>query len=259
MPLKSKYANNLLNIPGLKHAFFTRKGGVSDGIYNSLNAGFGSRDTKDNLAENRNRIAAHLNVNTTHLITVHQHHSSDVYNAEKPWRPENAPKADAIVTRKEKLATAVLTADCTPVLFADPENKVIGCAHAGWKGTLAGILENTIIHMEKLGASRNAIIAAIGPTISQTAYEVSDDFRQIFLKQNKDWDRFFIPGEREHHFMFDLPGFVTWRLQQAGITNIENTNLCTYSNDDLFFSYRRSVHRQENDYGRQLSAIVLRG
>ena len=245
-------------IPGLRHAFFTREGGVSDGIYAGLNGGLGSNDIPANVQENRRRMAEHMGVAPENFLSLHQIHSPDVVVATGPWDSPMRPKADAIVTRTAKLAIGVTTADCGPVLFVDPSNRVIGAAHAGWKGALTGILESTLTVMETLGAERGQIIAAIGPMIRQPSYEVGAEFVERFLAAEPDNAMFFLPSAREGHAMFDLAGFIRMRLEKAGVLLVDDLGLDTYA-DDRFFSYRRSVHRKEPDYGRHVHAIVLEG
>jgi YfiH family protein len=243
-------------VPGLRHAFFTRAGGVSDGIYESLNGGIGSNDDPEKVAENRRRMAAAMGVAPTHFLSVHQTHSPDVVSASGPWQGASRPRADAIVTRTEGLAIGASAADCGPILLADPNARVIGAAHAGWKGALSGILEATIDAMEKLGAERNGIVAAIGPLIRQQSYEVGNEFVEHFIEADAGNALFFLPASREHHAMFDLAGFIRLRLENAGVLMIDDTGLDTYS-DERFYSYRRSVHRKEPDYGRHVHSIAL--
>jgi len=246
----------LAAIPGLRHAFFTREGGVSDGVYDSLNGGLGSRDDPANVAENRRRMAEQLGVAPSHFLNVHQIHSPDAIVAAAPWETSTRPKADAIVTRAEGLAIGITTADCGPILFVDPKARVIGAAHAGWKGAITGILESTIDAMEELGAERNSMIAAIGPLIRQPSYEVGSEFVERFLDADAGNALFFLPGERDGHAMFDLPGFIRMRLEKAGVLMIDDLGVDTYA-DERFYSYRRSVHRKEPDYGRLVHAIAL--
>ena len=245
-------------VPGLRHAFFSRDGGVSDGIYAGLNGGLGSNDDPANVAENRRRMAEHLGVSPMHFLGVHQIHSPDAVVAAGPWTGASRPRADAIVTRTEGLAIGVTAADCGPILFVDPNARVIGAAHAGWKGALTGIVESTVEAMEKLGAGRGSIVAAIGPLIRQHSYEVGNEFVEKFLLADAENALFFLPAAREGHAMFDLAGFIRRRLENAGVLVIDDIGLDTYS-DERFFSYRRSVHRQEPDYGRHVHAIVLEG
>ena len=250
-------ASSLLSaIPGIRHAFFTRDGGVSDGVYAGLNGGLGSNDDPARVAENRRRMAEHLGVAPTHLINAHQTHSPDVLVATAPWNGAARPKADAIVTQSEGLAIGVTTADCGPILFVDPNARVIGAAHAGWKGALTGVLESTIDAMEKLGGDRTRMVAAIGPLIRQPSYEVGMEFVERFINADAENALFFLPGERDGHAMFDLAGYIRMRLEDAGVLMIDDLGVDTYS-DERFYSYRRSVHRKEPDYGRHVHAIVL--
>lgn len=243
--------------PNIRHAFFTREGGVSDGIYESLNGGIGSNDAVENVRENRARMATALGVAPTHFVTCYQIHSPDVIVAETPWTRENSPRADAIVTRVPSLAVGVGTADCGPVLFADGEAGVVGAAHAGWKGALTGVLEATVAAMEKLGATRARIRAAIGPLIRQPNYEVGPEFFQRFVTEDESNARFFVNAARIGHAMFDLPGFIKSRLEGAEIASVEDLALCTYADPARFFSYRRATHQAEPDYGRHVNAIAL--
>jgi YfiH family protein len=243
-------------VPGLRHAFFTSEGGVSGGIYESLNGGTGSNDDPGNVTENRRRMAERMGVAPERLLTLYQTHSPDVVVADGPWNGGSRPKADAIVTRTEGLAIGVTAADCGPILFVDPSARVIGTAHAGWKGALTGIVESTVDAMEKLGAERGGIVAAIGPLIRQHSYEVGGEFVERFLDADAENARFFQPGERNGHAMFDLAGFIRMRLENAGVLMIDDIGVDTYS-DERFFSYRRSVHRKEPDYGRHVHCIAL--
>jgi YfiH family protein len=246
----------LAAVPGLRHAFFTSEGGVSGGVYQSLNGGLGSRDDAAKVAENRRRMAVQMGVTPEHLLNVWQVHSPDTVVATRPWNGDARPKADAIVTRIEGLAIGVTTADCGPILFVDPGARVIGAAHAGWKGALTGIVESTIDAMEKLGADRTGIVAAIGPLIRQPSYEVGSEFVARFLDADAGNARFFLPGERDGHSMFDLASFIRMRLENAGVLMIDDIGVDTYS-DPRCFSYRRSVHRNEADYGRHVHCIAL--
>jgi hypothetical protein len=245
-------------VPGLRHAFFSRDGGVSDGIYAGLNGGIGSNDDPAKVAENRRLMAEQMGVTTDHFLTLFQVHSPDAVVASAPWDTASRPRADAIVTRAEGLAIGVTAADCGPILFVDPNARVIGAAHAGWKGALTGIIESTVGAMEGLGAERAGIVAAIGPLIRQRSYEVGNEFVGRFVEADAENTRFFLPASREGHAMFDLAGFIRMRLEDAGVLMIDDTGVDTYS-DERFFSYRRSVHRNEPDYGRHVHAIVLEG
>ncbi len=251
------HAPSMQALPGLRHAFFTREGGVSGGIYDSLNSGLGSGDAADNVAENRSRMAQALGVAPDRFLTAYQIHSPNVVVADEAWTYEARPKADAIVTRVPGLAIGVSTADCGPLLFADAQARVIGAAHAGWRGAFSGVIEATVTAMESLGAERRRIVAALGPLIRQPSYEVGEDFRAQFLRSDAAYARFFAAGQRAGHAMFDLPGFIESRVEAAGIGRFEDMQVCTYENPDRFYSYRRSVHRGEPDYGRHVNAIVL--
>ncbi len=245
------------NGAGIRHGFFTREGGVSQGIYASLNCGLGSGDAPAAVRENRARIARALGAEPEKLLTVRQVHSARALIAETPWPAEANPEADAIATRIPGLAVGALAADCAPVLFADREAKVVAAAHAGWRGALCGIIEAAIEAMENLGARRENITAAVGPAISQAAYEVGRDFQDRFLNHDPESAELFAAGKDELHVQFDLPSYCLRRLKQAGIVDSEILPLCTYKTESHFFSYRRSVHRNEPDYGRQISAIVI--
>ncbi|MEE1657987.1 peptidoglycan editing factor PgeF [Microvirga sp. CF3062] len=249
-------APTLASQQSIRHAFFTRESGVSEGIYASLNGGVGSSDDPGKVQENRRRMAEALGVTPDALISVYQVHSPDAVIVEGPWRGER-PKADAMVTSVPGLALGITTADCGPVLFADAQARVIGAAHAGWRGAVTGVLESTIAAMERLGAKRQSIVAVLGPTISQTAYEVGPDFIERFSKEAHGQERFLKEAERPGHAMFDLPGFIGARLWAAGVGAFTDLGLCTYSDEERFFSYRRTTHRQEPDYGRLISAIAL--
>ena len=242
--------------PSIRHAFFTRQGGVSEGVYASLNGGVGSSDDPENVRENRRRMAETLAIAPEALISVYQVHSPDAVIVEGPWGAER-PKADAMVTAMPGIALAITTADCGPVLFADAEARVIGAAHAGWRGAVTGVLESTVTAMERLGAQRGKIVAVLGPTISQRAYEVGPDFIERFAKEAPGHGRFLKEAERPGHAMFDLPGFIGARLEAAGIGAFTDLGLCTYCGEERFFSYRRTTHRREPDYGRLISAIAL--
>lgn len=246
-----------LRLGGIRHAFFTRAGGVSEGIYSSLNGGVGSRDESARVRENRARMATALGVEAQSLLTSHQIHSPDVIAVETPWPAEARPRADGIVTRTPGLAIGVATADCGPVLFTDPDARVIGAAHAGWRGALAGVVEATVAAMEKLGADKGRIRAVIGPMIRQNNYEVGPELVTRFTAEDPASRRFFAPAARDGHALFDLAGFVGMRLDRAGIRQVEDLALCTYADPARFFSFRRSTHRGEADYGRHINAIAL--
>ncbi len=247
----------ILTAPELatQHGFFTRKGGASTGIFAGLNCGPGSSDDPQAVAENRTRVATALDVGPEYLRSVHQYHSDQVEIVSTPV-PQTRPKADAMVTAIPGIALGILTADCAPVLFSDPKARIVAAAHAGWKGAIGGILEATLDAMESLGASRANTTAIIGPTISQRAYEVGPEFLDRFLDEDPDHHRFFAggQGDRVH---FDLPGFALHRLREAGVGEAGWTGHCTYTDPDRFYSYRRTTHASEPDYGRLISAIRL--
>jgi YfiH family protein len=250
-------AASLQSLPGISHAFFTRQGGVSGGIYESLNGGVGSRDTTAHVAENRALMADALGVRPDHFLTPYQIHSPAVVTVGQPWAPDERPRADALVTRTPGLAIGVSTADCGPILFADADAHVIGAAHAGWRGAFTGVIEATIAAMEQLGATRGNIVVATGPMIRQPNYEVGPEFVERFKADNAANERFFTPSVNRGHAMFDLAGYIMARLATAGIEKIEDIGRCTYADADTFYSYRRSVHRNEADYGRHINAIAL--
>jgi YfiH family protein len=250
-------AASLQSLPGIRHAFFTRQGGVSRDIYQSLNGGVGSRDTTENVAENRALMADALGVRHDSFLTAYQIHSPDVVTVEQPWAPDARPRADALVTRTPGIAVGVSTADCGPILFADAGARVVGAAHAGWRGAFTGVIEATLAAMEKLGATRANIVVATGPMIRQPNYEVGPEFVDRFKADSAANQRFFKPSANKGHAMFDLAGYIMARLAAADIRNIEDIGRCTYANPDTFYSYRRSVHRNEADYGRHINAIAL--
>jgi YfiH family protein len=250
-------AASLSTLARIRHAFFTRSGGVSQGVYASLNGGVGSNDAPAKVTENRARMAAALGVLPDYLITAYQIHSPDVVIADQPWTQEKRPRADAIVTRTPRLAIGVSTADCGPLLLADAEAGVIGAAHAGWRGALTGVIETAIDAMETLGAERSRIVAALGPTIRQPNYEVGPEFVARLLVADADNSRFFSASEHAGHAMFDLAGYIADRVQRAGIVNFEDLGLCNYAEPERFFSYRRTTKQGEPDYGRHINAIAL--
>ena len=243
--------------PRVRHAFFTRQGGVSSGIFSSLNCGFGSGDDADKVATNRARVTRELGVDKTSLVTLYQHHSAEVVEAVEPWPHDEAPKADSMVSKTPGITLGILAADCAPVLLADGEAGVIAAAHAGWRGALSRVLENTVAKMVELGATKERIVAVIGPCIAQRSYEVGPEFPERFLAQNEENAQFFYPGVRSGHYFFDLKAYATRRLKRAGIGEVRAIRADTCTEEDRFFSYRRSVKRGEEDYGRQLSVIYL--
>ena len=242
---------------GIRHGFFTRQGGVSEGIYASLNCGLGSGDAPGKALENRARVASILGTGPDRLLSVRQVHGRNAVTADAPWDTADAPEADAIVTATPGLAIGVLSADCTPLLFADAEARVVGAAHAGWRGARAGVIDAAIEAMEALGARRERICIAIGPAISQAAYEVGPEFEAAFTADDAANRRYFAPAGENGRAHFDLTGYCFDRARAAGTEYVQNLSLCTYADDSLFYSYRRSVHRKEPDYGRQISAIVI--
>lgn len=252
-------AASLSALSGIRHAFFTREGGVSRGIYQSLNGGLGSDDDAGHVAENRARMAAALQVTPDRLLTAFQIHSPDVVIAETSWPRDARPRADAIVTKIPGLAVAVTTADCGPVLFADVNARVVGAAHAGWRGALTGVIEATVAAMERCGADRAHIAAALGPMIRQRNYEVGPEFITRLQTADRGNERFLRPAARPDHALFDLAGYIAARLAAAGIGHVEDVGHCTYAELELFYSYRRTTHRQEADYGRHVNAIALAG
>jgi polyphenol oxidase len=246
-----------LKLDGIAHGFFTRGGGHSTGIFASLNCGLGSGDDPDLVKMNRDVVARALGVSDGHVVTAHQVHSADVVEVTGLWPTEERPKVDGLVSGTRGIALGVLTADCGPVLFADATAEVIGCCHAGWKGALTGVTDTTVVAMEKLGATRENIIAVLGPTISQAAYEVGPEFPKSFLEQSSANGTFFKPSVKPDHFMFDLPAYLRARLKALGLKSVHDLALCTYSDESRFYSYRRATHRGEADYGRLISAIAL--
>lgn len=244
-----------LTLPGIRHAFFTRAGGISSGLYAGLNTGIGSQDDRECVLENRRRVCAFLGVGS--LATPYQVHGTDTVVVETAWEAGRGPKADAVVTRHPGVAVGVGTADCGPVLLADGEAKVVGAAHAGWRGAFTGILESGVEAMERLGADRARIAAVLGPTISRDAYEVGPEFVARFEQADAENARFFHPASRPGHAMFDLPAYIVARLHGIGVSAARSVGLCTYSDEARFFSFRRATHRGEPDYGRLLSAIAL--
>lgn len=240
---------------GIRHGYFTRAGGVSDGIYAGLNTGTGSNDDPAKVAENRRRVATWMGVPPENLLTLHQVHSPDAIVVREPYGTPR-PQADALVTDRPGLAICAASADCGPVLFADPEARVIGAAHAGWKGALTGVLESTIAAMESIGARRDRIVASLGPSITQANYEVGGDFVERFRAADAANDAYFAPSPNPGHAMFDLNRYTVDRLTRAGV-RAEALFRCTYAEEDLFYSYRRATHRAEPDYGRHIAAIVL--
>ena len=249
-------ASTLESCDGIRHGFFTRQGGVSKGVYGSLNCGLGSRDCAENVRQNRSLVAETLGVPPERLLTLYQVHSATALIVDAPWNGDVA-EADALVTRTPGLAIGALTADCAPVLFCDPEARVIAAAHAGWRGALLGIVEATVASMKRLGAKPERMVAVIGPTISQRAYEVGTDYVERFLAEEPASSPFFMTDDSSGEPHFDLAGYVAERLARAGVGTVSDLGHCTYCDETRLFSYRRSQHHGEDDYGRQISAIVL--
>lgn len=241
------------------YGFFTRLGGMSAGIYKSLNCGVGSQDPFEHVLHNRVAVAREAKIDANNLLSVYQEHGSHVVNVQKIWT--DRPRGDAMVTDMKGVGLGILTADCTPVLFYGTKHNgqpVIGAAHAGWKGALGGVLGNTVSMMQKLGAIKPTIRACVGPCIGKSSYEVSSDFILPFLEDHHESDRFFHSALQEGHAMFDLGGYCAWRLARENVAHIAILDKDTYSNEEEFFSYRRSVHKAEEDYGRQISVIAIR-
>lgn len=248
---------NLAELPGVRHGFFTRKGGVSQGIYASLNCGLGSRDDPLAVKQNRARVALHLGAREPTVLTPYQVHSAHALIVDGPLSPGKPPRADALVTKTPGLAIGILTADCGPVLLAEPQARVVAAAHAGWRGALEGILEATITAMEALGARRHRIHAALGPCISQPNYEVGEDFQERFISRHTQFARFFDKPASAARPHFDLPAFIMSNLTAMKLASATSEARCTYANESNFFSFRRSTHRSEPDYGREISAILV--
>ena len=239
------------------HGFFGRQGGYSRGMFASLNVGLGSGDDRATVLRNRGVVAKSLGCSEQQLVTAYQVHSPDVVVVTKPWTHEDRPKVDGMVTTTPGIILGSLTADCGPILFADHGARVIAAAHAGWKGALSGITDSTVLKMEELGAKRENMAAVLGPTISQEAYEVGPEFIAAFLKSDPDNQAYFTASTRKGHHMFDLPKYLVDRMQSFGVGKVVDSGLCTYTRQDEYFSYRRTTHAGEKDYGRQIAAITL--
>lgn len=247
----------LAALPGIAHGFFGRDGGVSTGLYAALNCGLGSQDDRERVMENRRRVAAALGDASWPVVTLYQTHSATARIVTGPQDGANLPKADAVVSATPGVVVGALAADCCPVLFADPQAKVVAAAHAGWRGAVGGILESTVATMQEAGAQRGRIVAAIGPCIGLAAYEVGPEFEAEVVALDTANACFFSRRAKDARPHFDLPGYVLARLTGLDLAHIENATRCTYENESEFFSYRRSCHRKEPDYGRQISAIVV--
>lgn len=239
------------------HGFYTRLGGLSKGIYASLNCRWGSDDSLSDVVTNRALVVQDLGPKVSDLLSAFQIHSADVKIVDKIWTRERSPEVDAMVTKMPNVALGILTADCAPVLFHDAKNRVVGAAHAGWKGAIGGVLENTVKAMVEIGAQTSEITAAVGPCIHQVSYEVDAGFKKNFVDQNSSYESFFTDGQKEGHYQFDLPGFVKARLDALGLKSVEGSQANTYTDEERFFSYRRTTHRKEEGYGGQISVIVL--
>jgi YfiH family protein len=247
----------LSELSGLRHGFFTREGGTSTGLYASLNCGFGSGDDKEAVAANRDRAVASLALGPAALVTAYQVHSPDVVVVDEPWAPGGAPKADGLATKRPGLVLGILTADCAPILFADGKAGVVGAGHAGWKGAFTGVAEGVVAAMEGLGADRRRIVAAVGPCIHQSSYEVGPEFFQTFIDADPANKAFFVPSPRAGHHQFDLPGYVRRRLEALRLKAVEVLPHDTCAAPERFFSYRRATKQGEPVYGRELSAIGI--
>lgn len=254
-----RQSSGIEGINSIRHGFCTRKGGQSQGPYASLNGGLSSADDPAAVQENRRRVAAHFAVPPENLLSCFQIHSPDVAVVTKPWESAARPKADAMVTQVKNLALTILTADCVPVLFADEAAGVIGAAHAGWRGALSGVLENTVDAMEKLGAERSRMVAALGPCIWQNSYEVGPEFPAPFVAENPAWEKFFCPAIKDRHFMFDLPAYVAAKLTIYGIRTVASSIADTLPDEDNWFSYRRITLRGESKVGSLMSVVMLSG
>lgn len=241
---------------GISHGFFSRHGGVSTGKYTSLNTGRGSDDNPAHILENRTRVAGVFNIDAPNLLSVHQHHSTDVITATAPWNTSSVPKADAIVTNAVGLACSAMSADCSPVLFADPVARIVGAAHAGWRGALNGVTDTTIAAMCALGAKPENIRASIGPCLGQTYFEVGPEFVDMFCSERSENEKRFTKG-RDDRSYFDIKTYIKLKLQRAGVKLFDALPECTYTQNTDYFSYRHNCHNGIEDYGRNISAIVI--
>jgi YfiH family protein len=255
-PLRSALLDGL---PGVRHGFFTRRGGVSRGIYATLNVGLGSADDSLAVAENRRRVAETFGAPDDHLLTCEQVHSADIFVANGPWRDRPRPRADGVVTMRAGLVCGALSADCAPVLIADSDARVVAAVHAGWRGALNGVIDSAVRAMTAVGADASSLVAAIGPCIGPLSYEVGEDLLERFVTKVAEARRFFAPGARSDKYWFDLPGFVLWRLAEAGVARAEWIGQDTLTDEEAFYSNRRALKRGEADYGRLVSAIMLEG
>ncbi|MGQ0456882.1 MAG: peptidoglycan editing factor PgeF [Hyphomicrobium sp.] len=255
--VSARHDPGLNALSGIRHGFFTRRGGASEDLYASLNCGLGSSDDAQRVLENRKRVSDALGAGAGGVVTLYQEHGATALTIDAPVKRDALPKADAIVTSKPGLVIGVLTADCAPVLLADADAGVVAAAHAGWRGAVSGVLESAIAEMERSGADRTRIVAAVGPCINQSAYEVGADFEREVVAADLAADPYFLRLGGGAKARFDLPGYVAMRLKRAGLRRVGDAAACTYENESEFFSFRRATHRQERDYGRQISAIVV--
>jgi YfiH family protein len=246
------------DIKWVSHGFFTRRGGASGGIYESLNCAYGSDDDPGAVAANREKVAESLGLAPENIVSVYQVHSNKVVTVNAPWPREKAPQADALITDKRGIGLGILTADCAPILFASKNQKVVAAAHAGWKGALSGVAEETVRNFSHFGVAPSDVIAAIGPCIGPESYEVKDEFKKPFMEQDAANAEFFRPGARAGHLVFDLPGYIVERLTKMGVGRVIDTRQDTLPNESAYFSYRRTTQRGEKDYGRQMSVIAIR-
>jgi len=252
--LRSKTLSRIKNI---RHSFFTRRNGKSTGVFSSLNCGLNSGDYYRDVFINRSLCANKLGVSPENLVTLKQAHNNKVIKVDKVWKPEESPQGDGLITNNHAIAICVLTADCVPILIADKKNNIIGAVHAGWKGTVKGIIENTIEAMINLGADSNSMGAAVGPCIGKTSYEVTEEYKDFFLKEDKKNICYFKDCSISKKIFFDLGNYVIERINKTGIKSVERMIFDTYKEKDMFFSYRRSIHQKESNYGRQLSGIAI--
>ena len=250
------FSKKLKEINNIKHSFFSRKGGVSKGIYQSLNCGLGSEDDKKNVLKNLKLVANNVGCKEEHLITLNQTHSNKVIYFENEKSIKNKQSADAIVSKAKNVGIGILAADCAPILFYDPKNKIIGCAHAGWKGALNGIIKNTIKKFNELNCNINDLIVVVGPCIKKENYEVKNDFYKKFVGQNPGYSEFF-EKIMDDKYTFDLRGFINKEIYNLNVKNVENIKMDTFSESNFFYSYRRSLISKEKDYGRCISVILM--
>ena len=251
------FSNKLQKFKNIRHYFFSRKNGVSEGCYKSLNCGLGSNDKKENVLKNLEFVSKKIGCKKEYLITLNQKHTNDVIYFKNKNSVKNKLTGDAIVSKVKNVGISILTADCTPILFYDPKKNIIGCAHAGWKGTFNGIIQNTVKKFNQLGSKNENLIVAVGPCIKQDNYEVKIDFFEKFISQNYENALFFDELKKNNKYNFDLRGYINKELYNLNIKNIENIELDTFSKKNLFFSYRRSVQNKEKDYGRCISVILM--